>query len=64
MTSGWNCTPYRPRSGSSIAATGALAVRAVTVNPAGRRAARVAVRHPHRLLGGQPGEQRALPRAR
>ena len=34
-TSGWNCTPYSPRSGSSIAATGVAAVRAVTAKPGG-----------------------------
>jgi len=34
-TSGWNCTPYRPRSGASIAATGVASVLAVTVNPSG-----------------------------
>jgi len=36
-TSGWNCTPYRPRRRSSTAATGEAAVRAVTVNPGGAR---------------------------
>ena len=35
ITSGWNCTPYRPRSGSSTAAAGVAAVCAVTVNPGG-----------------------------
>ena len=36
-TSGWNCTPYSPRRGSSTAATGEAAVRAVTANPGGAR---------------------------
>jgi hypothetical protein len=34
-TSGWNCTPNRPRSGFSTAATGVAAVRAVTRKPGG-----------------------------
>src|SRR5881397_1636814 len=34
-TSGWNWTAYRPRAGSSMAATGVDWVRAVTANPAG-----------------------------
>ena len=34
-TSGWNCTPYRPRPASSKAATGDAPVLAVTVAPGG-----------------------------
>ncbi len=35
ITSGWNCTPYSLRRGSSIAATGVAAVWAVTAKPGG-----------------------------
>ena len=34
-TSGWYWTPYRPRPGSSAAATAAAGVRAVTAKPGG-----------------------------
>ncbi len=34
-TSGWNCTPAKPRPRSSNAATGAPSVVAVTANPGG-----------------------------
>ena len=34
-TSGWNCTPYNPRSGSSNEATGVASVEDVTVKPGG-----------------------------
>ena len=37
VTSGWNCTAYRPRSGSSIAAIGMTSVCAPTRNPSGSR---------------------------
>ena len=50
-TSGWNCTAWRRRSTSSIAATGASGVVAVTWKPVGRRADRVEVAHPHLLVG-------------
>ncbi len=36
-TSGWNCTAYSPRSGSSIAAIGITSVCAPTRNPSGSR---------------------------
>ena len=36
-TSGWNCTAYMPRDGSSIAAIGICSVDAVTRKPSGAR---------------------------
>ena len=59
-TSGWNCTPYRPRSGFSKAATGVLAGRGGHGEALGGGGHAVAVGHPDRLLGGQPGEEHAL----
>ena len=52
LTSGCHCTPAMRRAVSSNAATGAPSVEASTVKPSGACVHRVAVAHPHRLLGG------------
>ena len=57
-TSGCHCTPYRRRSSSSNAATGAPGGRRGDREcPSGAAVHRVAVAHPDRLLGGLAVEQ-------
>ena len=51
-----------PRSRSSSAAIGAPGVDAVTVKPVGRGGDRVAVAHPHDLLGAKSVEHQPTPR--
>ena len=58
-TSGWNSSAYRPRSASSIAATGALALVATTRKPGRRGRDEVAVARPHAQLVGHAVEERA-----
>ena len=58
-TSGWNWTPYSPRSPASNAATGVDGDPAVTARALGRRRHRVAMAHPADLLLGEPREQLA-----
>ena len=57
-TSGWNWTPYRPRSGSSNAAIGVVSRRGRDARARRRRRDRVAVAHPHDLLAREVVEQR------
>ncbi len=61
ITSGWNCTPYRPRSWSSTAAAGVAGVCAVTVNPGGA-AVEVSPCDIHTLSSG-PSPARSRPPA-
>ena len=64
-TSGWNCTAYRPRSRSSIAAIGRRLGRRGDAEAGGHLGHAVAVAHPAALLARQLAEQQAaLPRAR
>ena len=63
MTSGWNWTPNMPGSGSSIAATGVAAVRAVTVKPGGAAVQVSPCDIQTRWLRGRPGQQRARRRS-
>ena len=58
-TSGCHCTPARPRSTSSNAATGRDVGRGEDGEARGRRGHRVAVRHPDVVLGRDVGQQRA-----
>ena len=60
-TSGWNCTPYRPRPASSAAATGVAAGPRGHGESRRRRGAGVAVRHPHLLAARQAVQQHARP---
>ena len=59
ITSGCHCTPARPRSTSSNAATGVAVGRGEDREAVRRRDHRVAVGHPDPVLRGKLGEQRA-----
>ena len=58
MTSGCHCTPAKPRSTCSKAATGEWLGRREHREAGGRGDDRVAVAHPHPVLRGDVGQQR------
>ena len=60
MTSGCHCIPNSRRPGCSNAAISAPAVDAGDPEPGRCDDDRVAVRHPHRLLGGLAGEEHGV----